>query len=457
VSGAAVAPRDDAVVAFTAAGGWRVVVAPRPDSTTVALRYLVAAGGRHDGALPGLSRLVAHLVYDARAPRRRDLFGALAALGAEAASITTREYAEFCAVAPAAEQAALLRLVPQLARPPLLSPAVVARERAALAAALAAPVPSSAVLWDLLLAALWGDHALARSPGGSAASVAALQSSQLAAHHAARYTPAHTVLAAAGACTVEAVRAAADLLPRASAPSDTRGISRPAAGRSSVGRSTVGSEPGSAPLPYSEPSPDAVEPVTGPPSFQGPADRYQWTPGTVAQVAVAVPVPGMAHPDRSALRLLDYLLGRGGSARLYQALRVRRQLVYSCGSVYMPYADVGVFAAQAVCAPARARTVARALADSLLGLAARPPSAAELAAAQTRYAGNLQRVFETNASLTAILGVETLLATWEPFAVAASRVAAVTPGEVAAVARAYLAPERLVRVTIGPLDPVRAD
>jgi predicted Zn-dependent peptidase len=430
----------DEAVAFTAAGGWRVVAVPRPDSTTLALRWLVAAGGCHDGAHPGLSHLTARLVYDARAPRRRNLRAALDAIGAEGASQTTREYAAFRAVAPASERRALLTLLPELARPPALTRPAVARERAALRAALATPPPPADALWDLLLAALWGDHPLARPPRGTAASVAALQPAHVAAHYAARYGPSHTVLAVAGACPLDALRAAADRIPPWPPP--------PLSPREDRRWQHAASQSGGrVPLPLGE---GRGEGVSTPPAFQGPTSVYRWRPGTVAHVAVAAPVPGMTHPHRSALRLLADLLGRGGSARLYRDLRLRRRLVYSCGAVYMPYAPAGVFAAHAICAPAQARTVAARLAQGLLDLAAMPPTAAEVAAAQTRYAGSLHRAFETNASLTAILGVETLLAEWEPFAQSAARVAAVTPADIAAVARAYLTPARLVHATLGP-------
>lgn len=411
----------DEAVAFTAAAGWRVVFVPRPESTTLALRWLVAAGGCHDGAHPGLSLLTERLVYSTRAPRRPDLGAVLDAHGAEGASQTTREYATYRAVAPAPERRALLALLRELARPPVLKPTAVARQQSALSAAAAAPRPPGDTLWDLLLGALWGDHPLARPPHGTAESIAALRPAHVAAHYAARYGPAHTVLAVAGACPLDELCAAADAIPPC----------RPA----------------------DDPAPDAVPCLPDAPTFQGPSAHFRWRPGAVAHVAVAVPVPDMSHPHRSALRLLDYLLGRGGSARLYRDLRLCRQLVYSCGSVYMPYASAGVFAAHAVCAPAQASTVAALLADSLLGLAATPPTEDELAAARTRYAGTLHRGFETNASLTAILGVETLLAEWEPFAASAARVAAVTSDDVAAIARAYFAPDRLVQAVVGPLDP----
>jgi len=448
----------DEAVAFTAERGWRVVVVPRPDSTTLALRWLVAAGSSHDDARPGLSRLTERLVYQARAPRRRDLCAALAALGGEAASQTTREYAEFHALAPAPECHALLALLPELARPPALGRTVVARAQAALLGALTVPAPPADSLWDLLLAALWGDHPLARPPGGTLASLAALQPRHVAAHHAAHYGPARAVLAVAGACTLDEVRAAAAALPAWPAPPDPL-PEHPATAGPVAGQEVAQPAPPSAALPPAPAATPALAPGVpsfqgpGAPIFQGPGARYRWAPGAVTRVAVAVPVPGMAHPHHAALRLLDYLLGRGGSARLYHELRLRHQLAYTCGSAYMPYAAAGVFAAHAICAPDDAPTVARLLADSLLGLAATPPADAEVAAAQTRYAGNLHRAFETNASLTAILGVETLLASWEPFAQSAARVAAVTPADVAAVARAYFRPDRLVHAAVGPLDP----
>lgn len=193
------------------------------------------------------------------------------------------------------------------------------------------------------------------------------------------------------------------------------------------------------------------------PAFEGAGAYHYAVPIDVTHLAVAVPVPGMGHHDRAALRLLDYILGRGGSSRLYRELRESRGLAYTCSSIFMPYAHVGLFAAQARCGPERGGEVAALLRAALLELAARVPGADELSAAQQRYAGALYRSFETNATLVSILSLETLLDEWEPFDQAVARVAAVTPADLAAVTARYFDPSHFVQVSVGPIDPRVSD
>jgi zinc protease len=271
------------------------------------------------------------------------------------------------------------------------------------------------LLGDLLIAALWGDTPFARPPDADAASLDALTADQVAAFHAAHYDPTRVVLAVAGACEAAEVGSALASLPVSPAPAAGGALPRPA--------------------------------------FEGAGAYHYAIPIDVTHLAVAVPVPGMGHPDRAALRLLDYILGRGGSSRLYRELRESRGLAYNCSSIFMPYAHVGVFAAQARCAPERGSEVAALLRGALLALAARAPSADELSAAQQRYAGALYRSFETNATLVSILSLETVLDEWEPFDQAVARVAAVTPADLAAVTARCFDPARLVQVSVGPLDP----
>ncbi len=410
------APADAAAVALHTADGWRAIIVPRPSSTTVALRWLVAAGGRHDGVRPGLSYLTRRLVFRAPQPDRLDPAASLEALGAELGGDTARDYAELHAIVAAPHRAHLFALIPALARPPALGDTELARQKAHIVAQLTARRAPARAVWDLLHEALWGDHPLARPPEGSAEAVAALTAADVASHHAAHYRPARTVLIAVGAATVDEVRAAMDSLPRPRLAAD--------------------------PPPELPPHP-----------ADGTRRRFKWAGDNLTHLAAALPVPGLVHADRTPLRLLDYVLGRGGSSRLYRALRERRHLVYSCGSVYMPYADCGLLAVTAACPPADTAEVAACLADGLCGLADAPPTEAELRAVRTRYAGALPRACESNASLASLLGVETLLGARETLGVSAGRAAALTIEDLAAVARRYCVAGRLAWAAVGPVDP----
>jgi predicted Zn-dependent peptidase len=137
----------DEAVSVTAPAGWRALVVPRADSTTVALQWTVDAGSRHDGDQPGLARLTAELAFGvATSPTHPDLIAPLEALGAEGHSTTTREYVSFQAVVAAPQREALWTLIPALARPPLLTDAALARARATIAQS-AASAPPPAACW----------------------------------------------------------------------------------------------------------------------------------------------------------------------------------------------------------------------------------------------------------------------------------------------------------------------
>jgi len=396
--------------------GWRAVLAPRPHSATLALRCAVAAGSRYDGGAPGLAHLAERLVHRAAGPERVDLLAQLEALGAEVDSRTTREFTSFHAVVAAPFARLLLDLLPHLVRAPALDERAVQAQKTAICEELKAPAPPGPALWDLLLEGLWGDDPFARAPTGTPIGVLALEPAAVAAHHAARFGPTHTIFAFAGACAADDVRAALARLPARSLPRTPAVV-------------------------YDPPRP--VPPVA----------LHRTEAREVSHLAVGVAVPGMRHPDRSALRLLDYALGRGGSSRLYREVRERRALAYTCSSLYLPYADVGVLAAQAICAPLAARDVATILRECLLELAATPPTPEEVRAAQQRHAGALHRAFEPNVHLAQLLAIEALVDEWEPFEAAVERIHATSAEEVAAAAARYLRPESLVQVSLGPVDP----
>lgn len=429
-------------------GPWRALIVPRPASPTVALCWLVDAGSRLDGGLPGRAWLTRQLALQSPDNPGDDLVAALEAQTAAVTCRTTREYSEFAATIAAPFRDALLRALPRLARPLALDAPIFEQGRLALlSAAVTSPAPS-AMVSELLLPALWPGDPFARPARGTTEGALALTPAEIMAWHGARYQSAHTVLAVVGACTTEEVAGALAALP---APGQAPERSQPRDATNGAQSAAAGPrvyDAGWERAALSAPIPNEASAAR---AAGAPALVVRRVAGEVAHVAAAVPVVGMHHPARSALRLLDYVLGRGGSSRLYRELRERRGLVYTCHSAYMPYADRGLFMAQAICAPARAGETLTLLQELLFGLADQPPSEAELCAAQTRYAGALYRTFEPNASLAAIVATETLLADWEPFEASIARVNAVTCDELARTAHEQLRPDRLGQVVVSPL------
>jgi predicted Zn-dependent peptidase len=157
----------------------------------------------------------------------------------------------------------------------------------------------------------------------------------------------------------------------------------------------------------------------------------------------------MGHPDRSALKILERVMGMGGSARLFQKLREQERLVYGVHTVTALYEDSGYLAVRCACDPLNLARVERAILEVWNQLCQDGVSEDELSAAQGNYVGTLARSFETNLALAGIHGVEALLGRIEPFEEAVRRIRAVQAGDVMRAARTYLDAQRAVSVTIG--------
>jgi predicted Zn-dependent peptidase len=390
--------------------GARGILVARPSSPTFALQLFVRAGSRHDGGRPGLAHLVEHLVF--RAPRdgQPDLFAAVEGLGGEVTATTGRDYTAFSLVVAAPDAARALALLPALVRPPAAERASVRGERQVIAHELRERTRPADALWDLLLAALWGDDPLARPPAGTLAGLPALTARAAAAFHDRHYVAPHLLVIGVGACA-----------PEAFADAVRAGLSARPGG-------------GSPTLP------------AAPASHLAALDLPLGSRGSY--VAVGVAVPGVEHADSTALRTLEAALGQGPDSRLGRALAAHG-LTAAVQARYAAYAGAGVFAALAAGPLTDAAVVAEALAAEVRRLATQPPTPAALRAAHRRQVGALYRRCESNAGLASALGAAALFA--DPDHPLDTALGADWPESVAParrVASAYLAEPALARATL---------
>ena len=168
-----------------------------------------------------------------------------------------------------------------------------------------------------------------------------------------------------------------------------------------------------------------------------------------AHLLMGVPTVSMKHEDRSALKVIERVLGMGGSARLYQRLREERRLAYSVNTVTAHYEDAGYFAVHTACDPQNVAQVQQTILDEWDRLRHQGVSEDELSAAKSNYAGTLARRFETNLALASIFGVEGLLHRVETFEEAVERINAVGRDDVLRPAHKYLDVDRYVAVSVG--------
>jgi zinc protease len=202
-----------------------------------------------------------------------------------------------------------------------------------------------------------------------------------------------------------------------------------------------------------------ADPGASPPA-QAPAERTITVVDRpdLGQARIVVGHEGIARADddRIALSLFNVVLGGSGfSSRLMDALRSQEGLTYGAASSYSLRRAPGPFFAATF---TRVEKVRPAL-DILLAVLERarrePPAEAELSWARTLATGSFSMGLETSDAVTAALvDLDVYGLPRDSLDTYRTRVRAVTPADIAAVAQAHLHPERAAIVLVGPAKAI---
>lgn len=170
-----------------------------------------------------------------------------------------------------------------------------------------------------------------------------------------------------------------------------------------------------------------------------------------AHLMLGVPAISRHDPRRSALAVLNTALGGGPSSRLFQQVREQRGLAYSVYSGVAAYTDAGILSVYAGCAPERLGEVVDVVRSVLTDVGAHGLTPAEVVRAQGNLRGGLVLGLEDTPSRMNRLGRSELDGRQRTVTESLDRIAAVTPEQVAGVARELLA-EPLTAAVVGPYD-----
>ena len=231
-----------------------------------------------------------------------------------------------------------------------------------------------AKVFDLMGAAIFGDHPLGRSIIGYAPVIADTPVPQIAEFHRSRYTPGNVVIAAAGAVDhenlVELTRERLEGLPGAGAQT----------------------------------------PATAPqaPSAADAARRFERK--DTEQFHVCLGGPGLSRHDdrRFALRVLDTIFGGTSSSRLFQEVRERYGLAYSVYSFTSAYQDSGEVGLYVGTRPDNLAEALNVVGGELEKLAREPATAQELERAKENLKGRVLLALESTGARMSRLGSELL-------------------------------------------------
>jgi len=404
--------------------GLRLITIARPGTPTVAVRAYVRAGSRYDvehkrpdSPHPplGLAHLTEHLLFkDSRHHSQREIFAAVERLGGVLEAGTTKEYTTLYVVISRRGLVSAVDILAEVLLEPALREEDFWEEKLVVLEEMRRAQDRESVIFDLFAETLWQEHPLRCPIMGNPEGLHDLDDESLLSFYQQRYVAGNMLLVVCGDIEHEEVRR---LVAHRFAALPA-GLEQP-------------------PITVHEP------PLDAPRTAHVPKDVHQ------AHLLIGVPTVSMKHEERSALKVVERVLGMGGSARLYQRLREETQLVYSVHTVTAHYEDAGYFAVKTACSLSHLAQVRQAILGEWHKLRRQGVSEDELSAAKSNYAGTLARRFETNLALAGIFGVEGLLHRVENFEEAVGRINAVQRDDVLRVARQYLDVDRYVAVSVG--------
>ncbi|WP_332639771.1 M16 family metallopeptidase [Brevundimonas sp.] len=202
---------------------------------------------------------------------------------------------------------------------------------------------------------------------------------------------------------------------------------------------------------------DIPNPERPVPVFERPVETPRTAPRMVEAYAPNVPMPAVGvlypgvaanHPDTAALEVLQAIMSRGDSSRLYQALVYGKQLASTANFGANSMEEDGSISVTATVARGKSMTDLEAALDiELARMRDEPVTAAELAEAKTELVAAELRQRETASGRAFILG-QAIVSENDPRAPDAQLAAiqAVTAADVQRVARTYLNDQTRVAV-----------
>ncbi len=403
--------------------GLRVVTTPMPTAQSVNVCIFVGVGSRMEARRTnGICHYLEHMLFKGttKRPTALDISQAIEGAGGGLNAFTDKEVTGYWAHLPFDRFDTAVDVLADMVRDPLLDQTEIDRERTVVEQEIRrAHDQPGAWASELLSRACYGDQPIGWPVAGTEETVEGIRRDDFVAHMAKWYVPENVVVAIAGNTTPE--QAVALIEQRLSR------IERKA-------------------VPPFEPASPGL-----------PADRVQVESRDIDQSNLFFGLRAISRtdPDRYALTILNSLLGRGMSSRLFKEVRERRGLAYSVGSSVSRHHDTGVMAVSAGVSPEKAEEAGKVILAEVFKLVDEPVPEDELTRARDFTVGNFRLSLETTMALTQWTG-ENLVTTGEIEEIdeAVARLSAVTAADVQRVARRLFTRDNVAMSLVGPrADP----
>ncbi len=397
----------------TLSGGLRVALVPC-EAESVAFGLFVASGSRHEKArVAGISHFIEHMLFKGTPTRRSiDITRAIEGRGGNFNACTGEESTCYYAHVPYEWLGETVDILSDMYLNASFANDEFVREKQVVLEEIKmyADEPDS-VAMENLQRALFPCNPLGAPVAGSAASLGPLSPEDLRRHVKRHYTAATTVAVVAGRFDEVSVLATID-----------RCLATPLRARRVCLSGACG-----VPVDFSVPVMDDVS----------VAKDVQQT-----QLAIGYRTFGVRDPRKYAAVVMDAILGRGMSSRLFQEVREKRGLSYDISSRIQFFADAGMLTVSAGVDPLKADRAQATIDRECLRLCEKRVSAAELNRTKEYLVGNFRLSHERVVSKmffhgTTLLSFGRLVTTDEQI----EGVRSVTAADVQSVAHAVFSAE----------------
>jgi predicted Zn-dependent peptidase len=398
--------------------GLRVVTTPMPATQSVSVSVFVGAGSRgEDARTMGLAHFLEHMMFKGtpKRPTAIDVAEAIEGAGGVLNAYTSKEMTCYWNHVPFDALETAMEVLADMLRNALLAPEEIDRERSVVQQEIRRTQDQpGAWAGELLGRAMYGDHPMGWSTAGSEDSVAAIQQQDFKDWIAAWYGATNVVVSVAGNTTHDEVMELAGRYFQ-----NGRGLAAP-----------------------------TVAGVDGMPARRVIADAK---PITQANLVLGLPAISRLDPDRYALAILNSLLGRGMSSRLFKEVRERRGLAYSVGSSVSRYSDSGVLSVSAGVSPENVGEAVRVILEELEKLVQERVGDDELAKARDYSVGSFRLSLESSMALGQRAG-ESLLALGEieSIEIVVENLRAIDADDLIRVAQRLLRRDKVALSVVGP-------
>ncbi len=401
------------------ANGLRVVTTPVPTAQSVSVNVFVGIGSRGEQRRTnGLSHYMEHMLFKGT-PRRADaivIAEAIEGAGGVLNAYTSKELTCYWNQVPFDKLALAMDVLADMYRNSLLAQEEIDRERTVVQQEIRRAFDQPGA-WasELLSHATFGDQPIGWPIAGTIQTVEAMQRDDFTQHVATYYVPSNTVLSVAGNTThAEVLRLAEELF-------------------------------GDLPAGHAPPSEAA--------RAQFAPERVVVEKREIAQCNMGIALHALARkdPDRYPLTVLNTILGRGMSSRLFKEVRERRGLAYSVGSGVGRYSDVGTMSISAGVTLEHLEEATQVIRNELSRMRDEPAGDLEMTKARDFSTGNFRLGLESTMALAQRAG-ESLLMTGEiePIEEVVASIAGVTASDVQRVAQRLFTPGGFAMAVVGP-------